>query len=564
MNSLLVASLVGSSHYAAVRDDSLKDEDNAAWVMELPDGERREWVERIRWIRLVDRLAEKGQISAIAPEGVYTEASFNGASEETTDAALFPSNFSEFYQSWQRLRTVQPGKATDFIAHDLPHQSLEAPLSSILEGIAQRWFQISQKEMDRLSIQSWDSYVSAIAFYHGRHTEIQTLTDYETMMDGLAGSFFQILPYLEPHHWDCARHFGIVDQFYNNLRDLHEDLQQGICYFPAELLDRFGVTRESVVDGSCIGTENYRQLMEFWVGDYLLTLRRRAHGLLLCSDLHPSWLRLRAWCLRRYERIEQVMRQCKFDFVKFSQCYWQAVREDLHHYRQLGHGTSPQEITDYFPERLPQCPPRTVPTPHRVPQSPSPAASLALARVSAQDPITWCWAIAHFLKISPAAVVLAQDLFVCLDRFHCGDRPRSQISTSAIIASSISIPKGGSGEKISQKGSEVGINVPIIVVKGSSPLPAMEENDRPSSDVEDKIRNNPEGKRRIQTGSGKALQLLRVLRSQRFPKDGAAYSGMMKRWKSSLGNHQQWAFRIAQKQEDQGTERSSEILSLPL
>ena len=70
MNSLLVASLVGSSHYAAVRDDSLKDEDNAAWVMELPDGERREWVERIRWIRLVDRLAVKGQISALAPEGV--------------------------------------------------------------------------------------------------------------------------------------------------------------------------------------------------------------------------------------------------------------------------------------------------------------------------------------------------------------------------------------------------------------------------------------------------------------------------------------------------------------
>ncbi|MEM9244584.1 MAG: squalene/phytoene synthase family protein, partial [Cyanobacteria bacterium P01_F01_bin.153] len=512
------------------------------------------------WIRLVDRLAEKGQISAIAPEVVSSERTAPETGGEAPDAPLFPSSFSEFYQSWQRLKIIQPGEATDFLDHDPSHEFLEAPLESILEGIAQRWFQPSQKEMDRLSIQSWDSYVSAIAFYHGRHTEIQTLADYETMMDGLAGSFFQILPYLEPHHWDCARHFGIVDQFYNNLRDLHEDLQRGICYFPAELLDNFGVTRESVLDGSCIGTENYRQLMEFWVGDYLLTLRRRAHGLLLCSDLHPSWLRLRAWCLRRYERIEQVMRQCQFDFVKFSQCYWQAVQEDLHHYRQLGHGTALEGV-DPFQERSPQCPPRTVPTPHRVPQSPSPAASLALARVSAQDPVTWCWAIAHFLKISPAAVVLAQDLFICLDRFHCGDPPRSQISTSAIIASSINIPKPGSGQRIPRKGSEVGINMPIIVVKGS---PEKKGNNLADSNTKGKVKGNTEGIRRTRAGSRKALQLLRVLRSQRFQKDGATHYRMMQRWKSSLGNRQQWALKIAEEQENQGTERSSKTFSLLL
>src|SRR5690349_11677085 len=53
-----VASLFGSSEYRALSDDALKDEDNASWVLLLEDDVRDEWVRKIRWIRLVDRLAE--------------------------------------------------------------------------------------------------------------------------------------------------------------------------------------------------------------------------------------------------------------------------------------------------------------------------------------------------------------------------------------------------------------------------------------------------------------------------------------------------------------------------
>ncbi|MGQ9871785.1 hypothetical protein [Leptodesmis sp.] len=37
----------------------MKDEDNAGWLVELDGTTRSEWIERIIWIRLIDRLAEQ-------------------------------------------------------------------------------------------------------------------------------------------------------------------------------------------------------------------------------------------------------------------------------------------------------------------------------------------------------------------------------------------------------------------------------------------------------------------------------------------------------------------------
>ncbi len=53
-----IADLVGSSKYNAIADDSLKDEDNAAWVMFLPRQIAGEWIAVISWLRLIDRMAE--------------------------------------------------------------------------------------------------------------------------------------------------------------------------------------------------------------------------------------------------------------------------------------------------------------------------------------------------------------------------------------------------------------------------------------------------------------------------------------------------------------------------
>jgi len=56
------ASELASSAHAAVGDDALKDVDNAAWVAELEPSIQPVWLQRIRAIRLADRLAENQQL----------------------------------------------------------------------------------------------------------------------------------------------------------------------------------------------------------------------------------------------------------------------------------------------------------------------------------------------------------------------------------------------------------------------------------------------------------------------------------------------------------------------
>src|SRR5207253_2409113 len=57
----LVQGLRSSAH-AALADDALKDFDNASWVLDLPRSIQRAWLQRIRAIRLADRLAENQQL----------------------------------------------------------------------------------------------------------------------------------------------------------------------------------------------------------------------------------------------------------------------------------------------------------------------------------------------------------------------------------------------------------------------------------------------------------------------------------------------------------------------
>src|SRR5437868_8327415 len=56
------ASELASSAHAAVADDALKDFDNASWVRDLAPSIQPAWLQRIRAIRLADRLAENQQL----------------------------------------------------------------------------------------------------------------------------------------------------------------------------------------------------------------------------------------------------------------------------------------------------------------------------------------------------------------------------------------------------------------------------------------------------------------------------------------------------------------------
>ena len=199
----------------------------------------------------------------------------------------------------------------------------------VLRQIETTWFLEDAKYLHQPEIEAWDCYMEAIADYHQPRLVVATLQDYEIMLDRLAGACFQLLPFLADHQRAIARQFGIVDQFYNNLRDIYEDAQQGICYLPTEVLARFGLTREQILDLSCLSHSGYRPFMEFWINTYLAGLRQQNLDLALAKDLHPAWQCLTAWFIHRYQRIERVLRDCQYDFVAFAERYWPIVQQDL-------------------------------------------------------------------------------------------------------------------------------------------------------------------------------------------------------------------------------------------
>lgn len=282
-----------SSEYAAIANDELKDHDNGIWLIHLPQPIQAHWLQRFYWIRWVDRLAEQDRL--VRPGG---------------------SQFMAFYGAWRRL-------------HQQHRLSSGDRRWTVLQQIEASWFRESAGDRHQSEIAAWDRYVEAALQYHQTQLTIATLEDYEVMLERVAGSCFQVLPFLTEEQRPLAGGFGLIDQFYNNLRDLEEDAGQGVCYFPEALLDQFGVTRQEILELTCFQNPGYRQLMEFWLDDYLPQLRQRHLALLSASNLHPAWHCLIAWFIHRYGRIEQVMKACRFNFVAFTHQYWPVVRLEL-------------------------------------------------------------------------------------------------------------------------------------------------------------------------------------------------------------------------------------------
>jgi len=258
------ASELASSAHAALGDDGLKDFDHADWVVDLAASIQRVWLERIRAIRLADRLAENQQLDPAS------------------------RRFDRF---------VTPALPNAFVG----------------EGPA--------------VLAAWTRYLAALRAYHRPDLRLPTLADHRAMLDRLSGSIFQLVPFLSPQQFEAIRGLGALDQFFNNLRDLAEDAAHGICYFPDDVLARAGVRREEVLGNGWRSTPGWPQLMRFWLDEYLPELERGAAAFAACDDLHPSVARLRSECRARYLRILNRFRTAGFDFRRFAEEYWREVRE---------------------------------------------------------------------------------------------------------------------------------------------------------------------------------------------------------------------------------------------
>ena len=290
--SVSIAELVGSSKYTAIADDSLKDEDNAAWVMFLPPRVRREFIELFSWIRQIDRMAENE----------WTEG--------------WGSRFQIFKIGWRTLLVTHLVLPNDYHAE-------------LLLRMRRRWFSRRSGSNELPVVHAWDEYVEATAEYHRSDMVFDPIPDYQWMLEHLGGSLFQVFSFLSDPQRRAVRAFGIVDQFFNHLRDLQEDTAQGLCYFPADVLARFGLDREEILDGSCFKSAGFQHMMRFWLDDYLPHLYRLATDFLRDTELHYSWQILRHWFLRRHARLQRALRSCAMDFRAATAMYYADVKPNL-------------------------------------------------------------------------------------------------------------------------------------------------------------------------------------------------------------------------------------------
>jgi phytoene synthase len=291
MAPLLISNLIGSSHYQAISDDALKDEDYAAWVVNLDPETQQVWIEHVYWMRLVDRLAEQDLLS----------------SENTS--------FQSFMKEWKGLyRTgqVQPGCYQD-----------------ILTNMRVRWLVDGHLPQKCAEMRAWNRYIEAIHRYHSDSLKIDTVEQFTRLLVDLGGSFFQVFPLLPDKYRAAVRCFGAMDYFYNVMRDIAEDAEQNICYLPSEILQEFGLSQTDILNRSAGVHPGFQIMMESLLESYLPALRQKARKLLVANDLPLSWKIFRDWSLHRYNRIETVMRRCNYDFTEFPLYYWSEVRQEL-------------------------------------------------------------------------------------------------------------------------------------------------------------------------------------------------------------------------------------------
>ena len=279
-----VPALVGSASYRAFSNDTAKDEDSVGWVLDLVPEARDRWLRHIKWIRLADRLAENQRLEPQA------------------------ARFTAFRRDFDALT------ASGTIDLASPHAAVMSEISAALPDLG---------PMADRHLEAWHAYLEALARYRLVTEPIEDIRAYTEGLGRLSGNASRLFPFLTAKHWESIYHLGALDQFFNNVRDLAEDVAQGVACLPRTLLERYSVLPKDLLGDTPTAVPGYRPMMEHWLGEYRDELTMRARPFLDATDLHPSLAVMRETTLTRYQRIERAFRECDFDFHKFGALYWQ-------------------------------------------------------------------------------------------------------------------------------------------------------------------------------------------------------------------------------------------------
>jgi phytoene synthase len=289
-----VSDLMRSGAFDGQTDDRLKDEDNVAWVMGLPDRVRDDWLSTLEWGRVADRLVESAVLGPAGQRETGLEA------------------FSAFSAAWARLRRGTVPMTSQF--------------GDLFVRLEERWRREGLAEPGLLQ---WDRHLDALWHYRRPDEVILTMADYARSLHDLSGTFFQACPYQPAGLAEAVSALGALDQFFNNLRDLHEDTARGITYLPPDLLDRFGIGVTELPTLVERVDHRLERLFGYLLSTIVAELRLQAAPLFSASGLHESWHAMLHSVTTRHSRIEYAARQCRFDAVAFTTRYWPLAAADL-------------------------------------------------------------------------------------------------------------------------------------------------------------------------------------------------------------------------------------------
>jgi len=285
---------LGSSEVGTQTDDSLKDIDSLLWLPEISEREATEWLTFLRWVRLADRYLERDIFQKPPHNSLYT--------------------FRDFVVDWHKIRH---GKVAD------------TPHATLFNRLRQRW---KKERMTEGDLQIWDLYLESLEKYVRPGLIIVDMRGYERALYGLSGTFFQGFPLAPKKYHEQIGVLGMLDQFFNNLRDLYEDISRGISYFPVTLLEEFGIQKieEQVTNPD----EKWIKLTQYLLTSFVPSLKSRADPMLSLDWINSrecpySWRCMIQNNLRRYGRITHVLNESGYNGEKFSPAYWDAVRADL-------------------------------------------------------------------------------------------------------------------------------------------------------------------------------------------------------------------------------------------
>jgi hypothetical protein len=234
------------------------------------------------------------------------------------------------HDDWGWLDELEQGARSDWLRRlqwvdRVDRLAVEEPLPQEAESFANHFIlPCDPLDLGVIWRDAWRRYIEA-AHRHRHQATVATLATHQAMLVELSGNLFCLFPGVD----FCTRrsivHFGALDRFFTNLRDLGQGLRRGVQYFPTALLKQFGLRARDLVSRGLRSKPGYLALMRFWLDEYLPILRLEAAEFSHLKELPTGLRRMRSACLQRHARIESSLRECSLDFRRADAAYWREV-----------------------------------------------------------------------------------------------------------------------------------------------------------------------------------------------------------------------------------------------